>query len=123
MARTKLDRDVEVPVAVEGAGVDELRAGKGALRDLVGRPHVRAGRRAVEDVVALLDALAVVALAVRQSEEPFLEDRVAPVPEGEREAEPALPVGEAEQPASPQRYARRRAASCETWFQQSPSAE
>ncbi len=40
------------------------------------------GRRGVEVVVILLDVLAVVPLGTGQAEQPLLEDRVAPVPEG-----------------------------------------
>ena len=55
------------------------------------------GRRAVEVEVVLLDVLAVVALAVGQPEQAFLEDRVLAVPQGQREAEPLLVVGDAGQ--------------------------
>jgi hypothetical protein len=48
-------------------------------------------RRAVEIEVILLDVLSVIALAVGQTEDPFLDDRVRAVPEGEREAK-NLPV-------------------------------
>ena len=51
----------------------------------------------VEVEVALLHVLAVVALGAGQAEEPLLEDRVAAVPEGQGEAEPALAVGDAQQ--------------------------
>ena len=56
------------------------------------------GRRAVEVEVVLLHILAVVPLAVGQSEEPLLEDRIFPVPQGQREAEALLVVGDAGQP-------------------------
>src|SRR5215467_8163463 len=49
------------------------------------------GRRAVEVEVVLLGVLAVIALAVGQTEDPLLDDRVRAVPEREREAE-NLPV-------------------------------
>jgi hypothetical protein len=52
-------------------------------------------RRAVEVEVVLLDVLAVVALAVGEPEQPLLEDRVAPVPEREREAQALLVVADA----------------------------
>src|SRR5262249_53621792 len=52
----------------------------------------------VEVIVQLLDVLAVVALGVGEAEEPFLEDGVAAVPQGEGEAEPALAVADAQQP-------------------------
>ena len=55
------------------------------------------GRRAVEVEVVFLDVLAVVAFAVGQAEQAFLEDRVLAVPQGQGEAEPLLVVGDAGQ--------------------------
>ena len=40
------------------------------------------GRRAVEKEIVFLHILTVVALGVRQAEEPFLQDRVGLVPQG-----------------------------------------
>src|SRR5215467_6006551 len=54
--------------------------------------------RAVEVEVVLLDVLAVVALGVREPEHALLEHRVAPVPEGEREAQLLLVVADAGDP-------------------------
>ena len=106
-----LHEDVEVAVVIEDAGVEEfilhlvavapavrlhqVGVGKGRLRVLVEVLHVRVGRRAVEVEVVLLHILAVVALAVGQSEEPFLENRVLAVPQGQGEAELLLVVGDA----------------------------
>ncbi len=106
--------DVEVAVLVEDAGVGELKfrfafaaaavlldepgIGKLALRILVERLHVRMGRRRVEIVVTLLDVLAVVAFRAGQAEQPLFENRIAAVPKCQSEAEPALAIGEAEQP-------------------------
>jgi hypothetical protein len=59
------------------------------------------GRSAVEVEVVLLHVFAVVALAVGQAEEALLEDRVLPVPEGDREAELLLVVGEPGQTVFP----------------------
>jgi hypothetical protein len=42
---------------------------------------------AVEIEVVLFDVLAVIPLAVAQPEQPLLEDRIAPVPQRQREAE------------------------------------
>ena len=102
-----LDEHVEVAVVVEDAGVeqlvlhllprpfrvrlDEVPVGKLALRVLVQVLHVRVRRRAVEVEVVLLHVLAVVALAVGEAVEALLQDRVALVPQGQREAQP-LPV-------------------------------
>src|SRR5262249_4114090 len=52
------------------------------------------GRR-VEVEVVLLHVLAVISLGVGKAEEPLLDDGVAAVPEGEREAEPLVVVGDA----------------------------
>src|SRR5262249_10192137 len=72
--------------------------GEPALRVLVEVLHVRMRRRAVEVEVVFLHVLAVVALAIGQPEEPFLQDRITAVPEREREAEPLLAVGDSGQP-------------------------
>jgi hypothetical protein len=45
------------------------------------------GWRTIEVEVVLLDVLAVITLTVGQSEQPFLEDRIAPVPKRQRETE------------------------------------
>ena len=55
------------------------------------------GGRGVEIVVQLLDVLAMVSLAVSKAEQPFLENRIATVPEGEREAHARLLVTQAGQ--------------------------
>ncbi len=105
-----VDEQVEVLVVAEDAGVDELvleivarATGVGldqlAVREcqlgvLVEVPHVGMCRRAVEVEVVLLDVLAVVPLRVGEAEQAFLEDRIAPVPEREREAERLLVVGD-----------------------------
>src|SRR5262249_46142996 len=54
-------------------------------------PQVGVRRRGVQVVVQLLGVLAVVALGVGQAEEALLQDRIAAVPQGERQAQP-LPV-------------------------------
>src|SRR4029079_1354471 len=108
-----LDRDVEVAAAVEDPGVAELELGIGAspapvlldqaavrelgLGVLVERLEVGVGRGRVEVEVALLDVLAVVPLVAREAEEALLEDGVAAIPQRQREAQPALPVADAEQ--------------------------
>ena len=68
------------------------------LRILVERLHVRMRRRRIEVVVALLHVLAVVALRAGQAEQPLLQDRVAAVPQRQREAQPALAIADAQQP-------------------------
>src|SRR5438094_2245483 len=58
------------------------------------RGHVGVGRRAVEIEVVFLDVLAVIALAVGEAEQALLHDGIDAVPEGQREAEPLLIVGD-----------------------------
>src|SRR5271157_867218 len=109
-----LDEDVEVPVAGEHAGIEKLVlllqpaallvsgtqvvVREGSLGVLVQIPHVRMGRRAVEIEVVLLDVLPMVALAVGEAEESFLEDRVLAVPERDGEAQQLLVI---RQPGNP----------------------
>src|SRR5436309_2242405 len=73
----------------------QLRVGELGLRVLVERLHVRMRGRGVEEVVAVLHVFAVIAFVAGEAEEPLLEDRIVPVPEREREAQPALAVGDA----------------------------
>ena len=106
-----LEKDVEVPVVVEDAGVDQL------VLELLPRPalvsfhqvpvrefplrvfveilHIRVRRRCVDVEVALLDVLAVVPLAVGDPEETLLEDGVALVPQREGKTEALLVIREA----------------------------
>src|SRR3954453_1964274 len=59
------------------------------------------GRRRVEVVVALLDVLAVVPLTVGEAEQPFLQNRIALVPQRDREAQDLLVVADAADPVFP----------------------
>ena len=102
------DEHVEVAVLIEHARIEqlvlELRAPAllvrlddvlvrvGCLRILVQVLHVRVRGRGVDVEVVLLHVLAVVAFAVRQSKQSLLQDRVALVPQREREAEELLVV-------------------------------
>jgi hypothetical protein len=52
-------------------------------------------RRGVKVEVVLLDVLAVIALAACQAEEPFLEDRVLAISQGERKADGLMAVADA----------------------------
>src|SRR5260370_36165806 len=56
------------------------------------------GGRAGEVVIELLDVLAVVAFGVGEPEQPFLQDRVAAVPQCQTEAEQQLVVAKAADP-------------------------
>ena len=109
--------DVEVPVVVERAGVeqfvfrrvltpppvflDQISVRKHALWVFVERFEVRVGGCRVEIVVTLLDVLAVIAFAVGQPEQALLEDRVPPIPQRERETERQLVVADPEDPVFP----------------------
>src|SRR5206468_1695630 len=57
--------------------------------------QIRMGRRRVEVVVGLLDVFAMVPLTVGQAKQPFLQDRVASVPQGDSETERLLLVADA----------------------------
>ena len=87
-----------VGVAAAGVAGHQLGIGEGPLRIAVERREVAGRGRGVEVVVQLLDVLAMVALRVREAEEPLLENFVAAIPEGQREGEAALVVGDPEQP-------------------------
>jgi len=63
------------------------------LRIFVEIFHERVGGRAVQLVVILFDVLTVVAFAVRQAEEPFLQNGVISVPASQADAEALLVVG------------------------------
>ena len=107
-----LDHDVEISAVVEHAGIcelelrevlppssaifrDQLIIWESCLRIFVEHAHVRVRRRAVEVPPKLLDILPVVTLAVSQAEHALLEDRVAPVPQGEPQAPELVLVAEA----------------------------
>ena len=74
--------------------LDQPRVRERRLGILVEHLHVGVRRRGVEVEVVLLDVLAVIALAAGEPEEALLEDRIAPVPQGQREAEPPVVVGD-----------------------------
>ncbi len=109
-----LDNDIEIAVVVEHAGIedfifrlisaappvflDQLLVGVRVMRILVQHLHVRMSRRAVEIEVQLLYVLAVIALLIRQSKEPLLDDRIMPVPERERHAPVERVVAESGDP-------------------------
>ena len=106
--------DIEVARLVEDARVLEFelallaraarvflhqpRVGKLRLRIFVERAQVGVGGRGVEIVPDLLGILAVIALRIGQAKDALLQNRVAPVPQRHGKAEPALAVGDAEEP-------------------------
>ena len=105
-----LDEHIEVAILIEDTGVeqlvlevlpapatvgrDQLVVGVRRLRVLVEVLHERVGRRRIQVEVVLLDVLAVVALAVGETEEALLENGVLAIPQGEREAEQLTVVGD-----------------------------
>src|SRR5439155_9064440 len=72
----------------------ERRVRKCRLRVLVQAFHVTVRGGVVEIVVVLLHVLAVVPLDVAESEEPFLQNRIASVPERNGKAEGLVTVAE-----------------------------
>ena len=109
-----LDRDVEEPAVLEDPGLRDLvfrpvaparqvlahqrLVGERRLRVAVELLEVGVARDRVEVVVDLLDVLAVVALLIGQAEQAFLEDAVAPVPQGQGQAQAAALVADPRQP-------------------------
>src|SRR6185369_6582327 len=73
---------------------NQLRIGKRGLRVLVQVLHVGMRGGAVQIVVTLLNVLSMIALVARQAEEPFFQDRIAPVPHGYGEADVLMPVAD-----------------------------
>ena len=104
------DMDIEIRVVFEHARVEhfvlghvraaaavfgnEIVVGERGMRVLVQHAHVGMRRRAVDVEVQLLHVLAVVALRIRQPEQPFLENRVEAVPHRERDAPVLVVVAE-----------------------------
>jgi hypothetical protein len=105
---------VEVPVLVENSGIDQLIFELLAAAPLVGFDqlliriggvwilveilHVGVRRRAVQVEVIFLHVLAMIALAVCQTKQPFLQDRVFPIPKRHGKAEQLLVVRNACEP-------------------------
>src|SRR5262249_33523463 len=103
-----LDKNIEVAVVVEDAGVEQLVFELGAtappvglhqvgirksrLRILVEKLHIGVCRRRVEVKVVLFDVLTVIGFAVGQAEKPLFENRIFAVPQRQRKAEPLVVV-------------------------------
>src|SRR5262249_38570354 len=94
---------LELGLASRAAAIllDQPRVRELVLRVLVERLQIRMRGRRIEVVVELLHVLAVVALVAGEPEEALLQDRVASVPEREREAQPALAGGDPAEPVLP----------------------
>src|SRR5213080_3895359 len=104
--------DVEVFVVVENPGVDQLELHRRrtapprvlleepfirirCLRQLVEHARVGVAGYRIEIVVELLDVLAVIALGIGEAKQPLFQDRIAAVPQREREAEQLAVVAKA----------------------------
>ena len=108
-----MDLDDPVPVVVERTRVEQLVLGVVLPSAAVLGPKILVGERGLRVVVApavpgvagdgvevppvVLDVLTVVGLGPGQPERPLLEDRVAPVPQRQTQAQPLLAVAEAGQ--------------------------
>ena len=85
---------LQVVAAAPATGVQQICIGVRGLWVLVEILHIRVGRRAVEVEVVLLDIFAVIAFAVGQSKQPFLQNWILAVPECERKAKRLVVVGD-----------------------------
>ena len=108
------ERDVEKAVLAQNAGIPELEFALAfrspgvapneflvrisRLRITISHPHVGMRWRVVFVEENLLPILAVVPLRAGEAEEPLLQKRVAPIPEGEGKTKPLLEIGEAADP-------------------------
>src|SRR5262249_25179540 len=106
-----LNNDVKIAVIIKDAGIEQLElrlvsataavllhepsVWELALRVLVEHFQVGMGRRGVQVVVDLFHVFAVIALAVGQAEEPLLQNRIATVPKGQRQAQALFVVTDA----------------------------
>ncbi|OPZ01129.1 MAG: hypothetical protein BWZ10_03513 [candidate division BRC1 bacterium ADurb.BinA364] len=93
-----VDLELRLAQAAPGVFLDQSGVREFGLGIFVERFEVGMRRSGIEIIIALLDILAVVALRAGQAEKPLLEDRIAFVPQRQREAEPAFAVADAEQP-------------------------
>src|SRR5215472_1103833 len=106
------DLDIKVSVVVENTGISQLELHRprttttcilvdqpliriSGLRQLVEHARVSVTGDGIEIIVQLLDVLAVAALAVSQAKQPLLEDRIAAVPQRDRQAQQLPVIGKA----------------------------
>src|SRR5215831_3765694 len=85
---------LELVVGASPIGCYQIPVGICSLRIFVEPFHVGMRGRRIEIKVVLLDILTVVSLAVGEPKEPLLNNRIPPVPQGERKTELLLIVGE-----------------------------
>ena len=105
------DGEVEIFVAIEYAGIEQLVFGvcarpatvlfdevgvrKGVMRILVEHLHVRVRRHVIEVEIVFLDVLAVIAFVSGEPEKPLLDYRIFAVPYRQRETQMLVDVGDA----------------------------
>src|SRR5271156_950841 len=109
-----LDEDIEIPVVVENAGIEQLEfrplsrspavffhqmgVRKLSLRVFVKHTHVTVRRRVVEVEIIFFHVLAVIAFRRTEPEHSFFQDWIAPVPKRERENEKLVTIADARNP-------------------------
>ena len=93
--------ELRILLAPGGVFLDECLVGKRSLRVVVAPPVPGVRRCRIEVPPVLLGVLAVVSLVAGEPEDSLLQDRVAPVPEREPQAEELLDVREAGEPVLP----------------------
>src|ERR1700761_8185151 len=74
--------------------LNQFRVGICPLWILVQVFHVGVGWSAIEIEVVLLDILTVVAFAICQAKQALLKDRILPIPQRQRKAEPLLVIAD-----------------------------
>ena len=109
-----IDGDIEIAPPIKRPGVGQFklalvqparrvlrqqpRIGKLGLRILIQHRHRRMAGHAVRIVIGLLHILAVIALGIGEAEQALLQDRVAPVPQRQPQADMLLIIAK---PANP----------------------
>ena len=86
---------LELLLRAAAVGLDEVGVGEFDLGVLVEHLHVGVGRGGIQVEVIVLDVLSVVAFAIGQPEDALFKNRVLSVPQGKREADLLVIVGDA----------------------------
>src|ERR1700719_3267834 len=102
------DEDIEIAIAIEYAGIEQLefgigfrpaavfgdqpRVGEFGLRILVQHLQIGVRGRGVEVEIAFLYVFAMIAFVTGQAKQAFLQDRIAAVPECRREADMLMAI-------------------------------
>src|SRR6185503_15675014 len=88
------DEHVEVAILCERAGVEQLVLGLAARPLLTLLHQLRVWIGALRVLIELLHVLVVIAFAVGQSEQPLLQNRIAAVPQRQRQTQSLLVIAE-----------------------------